>query len=741
MSLRRSFARLPSWLTNKCGRIDPEECTGTSISAFLAAEDMHVFRDATDRLQEDDSHTLEVRFRMQVCIDQYNAGGPLMYREMVGKGMLMLDRGDGTPSHTMWVLRPVGEPEIAPPESALETGEIGDEPGNMTGLDMSDIGLGIAFPLNRPISTTGILCRICELQIPEWYFEKHTETCHEVHKLEADIGDCNESISEVRKLIREVASQLENPVPQQVIEYRSSPVYVGSGGSSSPLQVFRPALPKQFQKPNHRKVHLRVIESLDEILQVLLDVGTPSLREDQAREPIERQRLLSPSSDRRIQQLRLWPKPATEDAGISRMVLDVDLLIRSKLENVARMQNTLRYSEKVRQEWEERVEQTLANLEREEREDMEREAEEEAEAAAAEEQGTRDDESKDDQDPECPPSSTTSEYDFGGREPSSQSTAASSTAPGQQPTSSLLRKASTTSIGGTPSVPIPLVPATYAGVGSRSSTPSSMSSPLARAIPIVASTDLGAVAVAVMTDKLSLVPPSASGNMHRQVASVSNIDASKVTVTPPLSPMLSPKDGLKESGLTTLTGSTSGASLSRRHSMGLHATMHSPVQGPLSPRIPVIAPASRAQPSSIKDFEIIKPISKGAFGSVFLAKKKTTGDYFAIKVLKKADMIAKNQITNVKAERMILMRQAESPFVVKLFFTFQSKDNLYLVMEYLNGGDCAALIKSLGALPEEWTKNYVAEVVLGLEYLHERGVVHRCVAAANVSRVGADPYT
>ena len=146
---------------------------------------------------------------------------------------------------------------------------------------------------------------------------------------------------------------------------------------------------------------------------------------------------------------------------------------------------------------------------------------------------------------------------------------------------------------------------------------------------------------------------------------------------------------------------------------------------PLSPRLPSVAPLSRTTPTSIKDFEIIKPISKGAFGSVFLAKKKVTGDYFAIKVLKKADMIAKNQITNVKAERMSLMKQAESPFVANLYFTFQSKENLYLVMEYLNGGDCAALIKSLGSLPEEWTRNYIAEVTLGLEYLHQRGIVHR----------------
>lgn len=147
---------------------------------------------------------------------------------------------------------------------------------------------------------------------------------------------------------------------------------------------------------------------------------------------------------------------------------------------------------------------------------------------------------------------------------------------------------------------------------------------------------------------------------------------------------------------------------------------------PLSPRIPSVAAAQpRANPPSIKDFEIIKPISRGAFGSVYLAKKVATGDYFAIKALKKSDMIAKNQITNVKAERTILMNQSSSPYVTKLFFSFQSKEYLYLVMEYLNGGDCASLVKTLGGLPEEWARNYIAEVVLGLEYLHARNIVHR----------------
>jgi serine/threonine-protein kinase RIM15 len=63
---------------------------------------------------------------------------------------------------------------------------------------------------------------------------------------------------------------------------------------------------------------------------------------------------------------------------------------------------------------------------------------------------------------------------------------------------------------------------------------------------------------------------------------------------------------------------------------------------PLSPRQPLAAPLSRTMPTSIKDIDIIKPISKGAFGSIFLVKKKLSGDYYAIKVLKKADLIAKN---------------------------------------------------------------------------------------------------
>lgn len=134
---------------------------------------------------------------------------------------------------------------------------------------------------------------------------------------------------------------------------------------------------------------------------------------------------------------------------------------------------------------------------------------------------------------------------------------------------------------------------------------------------------------------------------------------------------------------------------------------------------------------SFKDFDVIKPISKGAFGSVYLAKKILTGDYFAIKVLRKADMIAKNQISNIKSERFILSR-LDSPHVVKLYFAFQTHEHLCLVMEYLNGGDCAALVKAIGQLDEDWAKQYVAEVVLGLEFLHNNGIIHRDLKPDNL---------
>eukprot|EP00005_Dracoamoeba_jomungandri_P008014 CAMPEP_0174266764 /NCGR_PEP_ID=MMETSP0439-20130205/31326_1 /TAXON_ID=0 /ORGANISM="Stereomyxa ramosa, Strain Chinc5" /LENGTH=794 /DNA_ID=CAMNT_0015353907 /DNA_START=93 /DNA_END=2474 /DNA_ORIENTATION=- len=133
---------------------------------------------------------------------------------------------------------------------------------------------------------------------------------------------------------------------------------------------------------------------------------------------------------------------------------------------------------------------------------------------------------------------------------------------------------------------------------------------------------------------------------------------------------------------------------------------------------------------SIKDFEIVKPISSGSFGSVVLAQKKATKDFYAIKVLKKCSVNNKN-LEHIRNERNILAF-TNNPWVVKLYYSFQSKNNLYLVMEYLPGGDCFSLMRNLVAFPEKMTRQYIAETVLALDYLHKNGIVHRDLKPDNM---------
>ncbi|KAI0687202.1 hypothetical protein BC835DRAFT_1419917 [Cytidiella melzeri] len=709
---------------------EPDELIGTRISKLLAPSDWHVFRDATRRLMDDDSHTVEVSFRVRL-LDQEADRDPtcsVLYQHMEGKGMLMIDREDGRPSHTMWVVKPISTPEFiqAPPSILLEQGEVGDEPATpeptqQVGFsDRSATEPVTPFPFTRPISTALILCRICECNIPQWYFEKHNETCSEVHRLEAEIGECNESIGELRNTIRELQIAMDRSSPMTVPEYRGMPIFSPSTSPSSPLALLR--APLKMKRMSVKKMQRQVLEQLEDILQLALEVKVPSLKEDEAQEPIERQRLLSPASERKMSQIRRWNKPAIEDQALSQLIEDAERVMRQKIDNVVRMQNTIRYTEKIRQEWEEKVEQTLSMAGDDAEGDSESESGDEGENAGDDKLLMRSrrqlsvlPEAEDDH------SSTKSEYAFNGQS-SSDPTPHAPASPACQ-ASTLERSSSVASNASSVPAPVPQYwpSSTFQ---TRSSTPSSISSPLALAAPIVAASAMEDIPPPMdLNEGISQpIPVSATTSFAiRSRKSPQNLEP-KLLITPPISPMNLPQDP------------ATARRSHRRHSTA--QPMISPTASmsniPLSPRLPSVAPAPRTTPTSIKDFEIIKPISKGAFGSVFLAKKKVTGDYFAIKVLKKADMIAKNQITNVKAERMILMKQSESPFVAKLYFTFQSKENLYLVMEYLNGGDCAALIKSLGNLPEEWTKNYIAEVVMGLESLHQIGIVHRDLKPDNL---------
>eukprot|EP00731_Ephydatia_muelleri_P032246 Em0023g753a len=137
-------------------------------------------------------------------------------------------------------------------------------------------------------------------------------------------------------------------------------------------------------------------------------------------------------------------------------------------------------------------------------------------------------------------------------------------------------------------------------------------------------------------------------------------------------------------------------------------------------------------------FKVVKPLGVGAFGIVSLVQKVDTKKLYAMKTLRKADVLRRNQVAHVKAERDILA-EADNEWVVKLFFSFQDEENLYFVMEYIPGGDMMSLLIKLGTFPEHLTLFYIAELVCAIESVHKMGFIHRDIKPDNIL-IGADGH-
>ncbi|XP_035380045.1 microtubule-associated serine/threonine-protein kinase 2 isoform X1 [Electrophorus electricus] len=142
-------------------------------------------------------------------------------------------------------------------------------------------------------------------------------------------------------------------------------------------------------------------------------------------------------------------------------------------------------------------------------------------------------------------------------------------------------------------------------------------------------------------------------------------------------------------------------------------------------------PQAKTKTPREEDFETIKLISNGAYGAVFLVRHKETRQRFAMKKINKQNLILRNQVQQAFVERDILTF-AENPFVVSMFCSFETRRHLCMVMEYVEGGDCATLLKHIGALPVDMARMYFAETVLALEYLHNYGIVHRDLKPDNL---------
>ncbi|SCU77319.1 LAFA_0A01068g1_1 [Lachancea sp. 'fantastica'] len=721
-----------------------DDVVGQAVSDILVGteQDRSVFQRATDLMIREDC-SYRVRFLVEaehsendskIDSDVTTVSTTLEPNtiELEAQGVVISDATNNIPTHSMWIVKPfceMGAMDNLPQDLVKRLG-FG---ANIFSQFLAKVEESMVVDEEDLPTPMNELCRVCESLIPAWWLETHSESCIVEHKIESVVQLYHDKLAERKSYLEEMCVSLEAN-DGRITQYKGLPLpkpddqLKRDEKSTSPiahdLKVMsvsnKPADRSKIVTSTFQKLGFpfKALVSLITLCEDALNTNTSELKElrdeHDPQNGIDQCYEFSPRTEKNIRNVMEWRfQDDVSCPTIDLLQKDTTDLVLHKIENLFRLDNALKYSLKIKKEIDnyvlqlikEKLDRNRLNVVPSPVIPQLRPGSPSMKRADADKKGGSSDEQIASPQPQRAQSEFFSEAYVNTDEIPRQHNLHNSDGNTENE-----RRDSPRSI--TPKQPVPDNREGRSGSGNEH--------------PKIFESVSG-------TPKLIL--PDSSGNQKfngfHEYTPRRDSAASTAGHSTPLSslqknsifrPMNSAS--LDRSPITSPYAVSSDRLTPELHSAFL----------PKQPLSPLLLATNQAKPStpSIRDYDIIKPISKGAYGSVFLAKRRITGDYFAIKVLKKSDMIAKNQVTNVKSERAIMMIQSNKPYVAQLFATFQNRGNLFLVMEYLSGGDLATLIKMMGCLPDQWAKQYISEVIFGVADMHQSGIIHHDLKPDNL---------